>query len=145
MPIRQFLLVKQGKELGYGYRARSVEAIHICRKLEQDLVTRRDGVHDVLIPQPGAIQETGYSRSEDIRQRFETGTFAISCQLILFRILMAVWGAVQMACSTAGRNCDTDIAFESLCDLLRSYNNKNFALFINGYLTVLYPCQRLFR
>ena len=58
---------------------------------------------------------------------------------------MAVWGAVQMACSTAGRNRDTDTAFESLSDLLGSYNNENFALFIKGYFIVLYPCQRLFR
>lgn len=50
-----------------------------------------------------------------------------------------------MACSTAGTNRDTDTAFDSLSELLRSYNNNNFALFIKGYFTILYPCQRLCR
>ena len=69
MPIRDYLLVKQGKELGYWYRARSVEAIHICWKLEQDLVTRGDGIYDL---QPGTTQE-----SEDTRERFGASTLGI--------------------------------------------------------------------
>lgn len=31
-----------------------------------------------------------------------------------------------MACSTAGKNHDTDNAFESLSDLMRGYSNKGF-------------------
>ena len=40
MPIRQqlFLLVKLGKNVGYAYRARAVEAIRLYRTLEQQQV-----------------------------------------------------------------------------------------------------------
>ena len=72
MPIRQFLLIKQGKELGCWYRARSVQAIHICWKLEQELVTKGDGVHNVHILQPGISQQP-----EDTRERFGASIFAI--------------------------------------------------------------------
>ena len=72
MPIRDYLLVKRGKELGYWYRARSVEAIHICWRLEQDLVTREDGVYDVHILQSGTTQQ-----SEDTRERFGASTLGI--------------------------------------------------------------------
>jgi hypothetical protein len=39
MPIRPFLLLARlAKGVGYGYRARSVEAIRLSKALEQELV-----------------------------------------------------------------------------------------------------------
>jgi len=45
--IRQLLpLVKLGKNICYAYRARSVEAIRLCEKLEQDLDSDSDSDSD---------------------------------------------------------------------------------------------------
>lgn len=55
------------------------------------------------------------------------------------RILKAIWEAVQMACSTAGKNQDVDNAFESLSDLLRGYSNKGFVLSIEGFVVFSTP------
>jgi hypothetical protein len=79
MPIRHFLLVKRGKEFGHWYRVRSVEAIRICRRLEEDLVTRGDRVGDTYILKPNIVRETGYLESEGIREGFGTSAFLISC------------------------------------------------------------------
>ena len=76
MLLRQFLLVKLGRHLCYAYRARSVEAIRLCRALEQDLVTRygtstKDYVHDVQrLHHPGSVQSVNFWQSEDIHGRF---------------------------------------------------------------------------
>ena len=79
MPIRQFLLFKQGKELGHEYRARSVEAIRLCRDLEKGLVTQYGTMdHGVYNLQPGTIQTVDYLRSENIRERYGTSIFAAS-------------------------------------------------------------------
>ena len=59
MPIRQSLLIRQGKDIGYAYRARSVEAIRLYVKLERELVTKyvfKDNVHDVHNFQPDTVQ-----------------------------------------------------------------------------------------
>ena len=58
---------------------------------------------------------------------------------------MAVWDAVQKACCTAERKSEIDTAFEGLSNLLGSYNNDSFGLFIERYFIVLFLCQRLFR
>ena len=50
------------------------------------------------------------------------------------RILEAIWEAVQMACSTTGKNQDADNAFKSLSDLLRGYSHKYLAHSIKWYV-----------
>ena len=73
MPIRRLvLLVKLGKNTCYAYRARSVEAIHLCKKLEQDPVARygtKDNVHDNH--QPGTAQDVDFWKHENIHERFD--------------------------------------------------------------------------
>ena len=81
MPISQFLLTKQGKDVGYAYRARSVEAIRLYRKLEQDLVTKygfKDDVHNLPTLQPGTVQNDDFIQDEGICERFGVIQFAAS-------------------------------------------------------------------
>lgn len=74
MPIRPFLLVRQAKRVGYAYRARSVEAIRLCRKMEQDLGARyggfKDGVHHGPNRQPRTVQNIGFPQPEDNYETF---------------------------------------------------------------------------
>ena len=58
--------------------------------------------------------------------------------LILFRILEAIWDAVQMACSTTGTNSDIDTAFDGISDLLRAQSKGTFALSIQRCVMLLY-------
>jgi hypothetical protein len=126
MPIRQHLLIKLSKSPGNAYRARSVEAIRLCRNLEQDLVARYGtvDVHNVHTLQPATLQSTNFVQSENIRERFGIGTFATLYMLMLFSIVQAVWDAVQQGCSTAGKNHAADTAFDRLFDLLRRHSNE---------------------
>lgn len=49
------------------------------------------------------------------------------------RFPKAVWEAVHSACSTLGKNPDTDNAFERLFGLLRRHDNKEF---VKAYVIV---------
>jgi hypothetical protein len=128
MPIRQFLLLKLSKNLGYAYRARSVEAIRLCRNLEQDLLATYGtvGVHNVHTLQPATVQSAKFLQSENIRERLGISTFAAVYMLTPFSILGAVWDAVQEACSKPGKNHAADTAFDRLFDLLRRHSNEKF-------------------
>lgn len=67
MTIHQlFLLVKLGKNICYAYRARSVEAIRLCKKLEQDPIAR----YGTKGNQPGTIQDVNFWKHEHIHERF---------------------------------------------------------------------------
>lgn len=81
MPLRQFLLVKQGKNIGYAYRSRSIEAIRLYRKLEQELVTShgiKDDFHGVHNLQPGTIQNADFLQSANICEGFDINLSAAS-------------------------------------------------------------------
>lgn len=81
MPIRQFLLIKLGKDVGYAYRARAVEAIHLYRKLEQELVTRygfKDDTSNVHNLRPGTVQNVDFLQYEGICEKFGNNLFAAS-------------------------------------------------------------------
>jgi len=73
MPIhRLFLLVKLGKNVCYAYRARSVEAIYLCKKLEQDPVARYGTKDNVQANhQPGTVQDVDFWKHESIHERFD--------------------------------------------------------------------------
>jgi len=75
MPIRQlFRLVKLGKNICYAYRARSVEAIHLYKKLAQDLVPRcgptKDDVRDMHRFQPETGQNDDFLQSKNTHEKF---------------------------------------------------------------------------
>lgn len=78
MPIRPFLLAKQAKGVGYPYRARSVEAIRLCRNLEQELVTRYGSFEGGVHRQPRTVQNIGFPQAEDIYETFGINHFAAS-------------------------------------------------------------------
>jgi hypothetical protein len=125
MPIRQFLLVNLAKNLGHAYRRRSVEAIRLCRKLEQDLLAKsRVGIHT---SQPGTIQNVTFIQTDNNLDRFVNSSFAPVCIVMLFRILDAVWEAVELASSTHGKNRNTDLAFDVISDLLRDFSSEKSA------------------
>ena len=66
MPISPLLPVRPAKDISCAYQARSVEAIRLCRTLEQELVTRnglKGNVHDVPNLQP---QNVGLPQPEYI-------------------------------------------------------------------------------
>ena len=78
MPIRQLPhLVKLGKNICYAYRARSVEAVHLCKKLEHDLDagsgTAKDCGRDGQTLQ---FQNVNVLQSENIHERSSNSIFA---------------------------------------------------------------------
>ena len=81
MPLRAFLLYKQGRYHGHAYEARAVEAIRLYRKLEQELVTRygfKDDVHGVHNLQSGIVQNVDFSQYEGICEKFGNSLIAAS-------------------------------------------------------------------
>jgi len=81
MPFLSFLLAKKSKDVGYAYRARSVEAIRLCRTLEQELVTRNEfkgDVHHVPNLRPSTHQNVGLPQPEYIYERFDINHLAAS-------------------------------------------------------------------
>ena len=81
MSIRQYLLSRQGKNVGYAYRARSVEALRLHRKLEQELVIRygfKDDTSNVHNLRPGPVQNVDFLQYEGIREKFGNNLFAAS-------------------------------------------------------------------
>jgi len=73
MPFIPFILAKLAKDVSYVYRARSVEAIRLCRTLVQEPVTRngfKGDVHDVHNLRPSTLQNVGLPQPEYIFERF---------------------------------------------------------------------------
>jgi len=83
MPNRRlFFLVKLGKNICYAYRARSVEAIRLFKRMERDLVARYGTKDDVHVNhRPGTVQGVDFWQPENTRR---VQKYHLHCVILIF-------------------------------------------------------------